>query len=108
MTRSSRIDRAGLYNTITGRGEVETEAAMPAPQEPNIVNPATVEVSIKKQKKSSVADEECTPKTYRITEKQYKAIMIKRAMSNSPTYDSQSAVVRAALDAYLADILETL
>lgn len=90
---TSKIDRAELYKSITGRGEsgtgvptVESEPARAVPSD----------------------REETTYKTYKITQKQYQAILMKKATSKDPKYADTSAVVRAALDAFLSDIIEGL
>lgn len=47
-------------------------------------------------------------RTYYITKKQYRALKIKAAISNNPQEKDLSAIVRAALDAYLVDELKNL
>jgi len=47
-------------------------------------------------------------RTYYITEEQYRAMRLRAALSQSPDEKDLSAIVRAALDAYLAKELEKL
>lgn len=52
--------------------------------------------------------EKYTHRSFYITEKQYKALKIRTALSNKPEDRDTSSIVRAALDMYLADTLKDL
>ena len=43
-----------------------------------------------------------------ITKKQHRALKVKAALGDDPENKDQSAIVRAAIDAYLADTLKTI
>jgi len=52
--------------------------------------------------------EKYTPTSFYITDKHRKALKMKTALSNKPEDKDYSSIVRAALDAYLANILKDL
>jgi hypothetical protein len=54
------------------------------------------------------AKEKLLQTAFYITEKQRAALKMKTALSGKPEDKDQSSIVRAALDAYLADIIDTL
>jgi hypothetical protein len=75
---------------------------------------ASIEKAFEMLTGSSLAKGKSSPqsaylrRTYYITEKQYKAMRLKAAMSEMPDDKDLSAIVRSALDAYLADELKKL
>jgi len=88
-----RLNQDEVFKSIMGKTTEESETETP-------VN----KISEKKAK----TKEKLVPTAFYITEKQRKALKIKTALSDKPEDKDLSSIVRAALDIYLADILEDL
>jgi hypothetical protein len=92
-----RLNADEAFQSIMGKNNPEKD------ENTNITNS-------KEKKNSSIetAKEKLLQTAFYITDKQRRALKIKTALGNKPEDKDQSSIVRAALDAYLADILDTL
>lgn len=90
---------------IFGLDQVRPQAKQTAPAVKPVAKKreSTPVVPVKKEKP---ADERLTLKSYYITPKLYKALKLRSAVSDRPEDKDLSAIVRAALTAYLAEELK--
>jgi len=68
----------------------------------------TAEPSARKTESEKMVKEKFMQTAFYITKKQHRALKIKAALGDNPEEKDQSSIVRAALNAYLADTLTTL
>lgn len=117
MARNKFDPNAAFKNIIKaeelpGQETIETLEEgkfLPDPEEREVeLEPETTEPIIKVKKKPGKkpsTDEKLIQKAYYITEKQYKALKMQTILGDEK---DMSAIVRTALDIYLADILNTI
>jgi hypothetical protein len=119
MPKVSGHKKDEVYQSIMGNTRAETEQEKEKLENIPAVskNPETEVISsqdimlnsaaeTKKQIKSEL--DKLVHKSYYITKRQVKALKMRAATSNSPEEKDFSAIVRSALDAYLADTLKHL
>jgi len=105
MPKLSNHKRDEVYKNIMGSG-VETEQK----SEENIIsqeNLPTKPVSKPLSKTDNNLDE-LVHKSYYITKRHVKALKMRTAISDKPEEKDFSAIIRAALDLYLADDLKNI
>lgn len=126
MAKGKRVDTSALFQDMIPREEVEEKTQKESeekievkpPQKSDVTKPGKevqqeqeqkqepdTKVKRKGRRPTEQLNEAVVQKAYYITEKQYQALKIKAAYDNSK---DMSAVVRDALNLYLADILSNL
>jgi hypothetical protein len=119
MPKVSNHKKDEVYQSIMGNPQIEIEQEMeklesiPAisknPEIEVISSQDTMLNSVAEQKKQIKSElDELVHKSYYITKRQVKALKMRVATSDSPEEKDFSAIVRSALDAYLADTLKYL
>lgn len=106
-TPSQKEDQAVEIASLTSSQEPLVQEI----EEESAIEPTT-EKPIKSKKKALSAPKtrpaKLISRTYYITLEQYKAIKMREAVSNNPQDKDKSAIVRAALDRYLAKELKDI
>ena len=108
MPKLSSHKKDEIYKSIMGSG-VETEKS----SEQQIISPANPPAENNISPTSSPAKkkndlDELVHKSYYIKKRHVKALKIRTAISDKPEEKDFSAIVRAALDIYLADDLKNI
>jgi hypothetical protein len=110
MPKLSNHKKDEVYKNIMGNG-VETEQGA-GEQISSQENPSTEksinDKSISSPKKIDNDLDELIHKSYYITKRHVKALKFRTAVSDKPEEKDFSAIVRAALDLYLADDLKNI
>ena len=104
MPKASKYTKDEVYKSIMGSNTPkETERETEETQSTTETN------AIVEQLKNNANDlDELVHKSYYITKRHVKALKFRTAMSDKPEEKDFSAIVRAALDIYLADTLRDL
>lgn len=93
----TRLNAEEAFKSIMGKTDAPNQ---------DTPNPAAGEPVIPQKTKENQTKEKLIQTAFYITGKQHKALKIKAALGGKPEDKDRSAIVRAALDIYLADILE--
>jgi hypothetical protein len=123
MPKETKHTKDEIYKSIMGGGIEPAEPESMADKEPELtaitdtkpettsdIAPATVKTTLQSETPTVATNDldELTHKSYYITKRQFKAIKMRIATSDSPEDKDHSSVVRAALNAYLAEDLKRL
>lgn len=106
MPKLSNHKKDEVYKNIMG-SNVETEQK-PEEQQVSPQSTITAKPVSKLSAKTDNELDDLIHKSYYITKRHVKALKIRTAVSNRPEEKDFSAIVRAALDLYLADDLKNI